>query len=195
MQLVDTLNEIKSNYGFKSRDFQSISFGSSEECKQILSQSLQLVDPTMKLQWLPEYNKVAEWMSDTKAKGLLLTGDCGRGKSNIVMFALPLLFLHKLRKVVKPVHIDNLHANIDSIIKRKIISIDEIGAEPILSDFGSKYYPFMKVINAAEVNSSILLLSTNLNGNELRDKYDERTLDRIIRLCEIIKFEGPSLRK
>lgn len=195
MRLVDTLNEIKSNYGFKTRDFESISFGTVEECKVLLSEAMQLVDKSMKLQWLPEYDKVAEWMYDTKGKGLLLSGDCGRGKSNIVMFALPLLFLHKLRKVVKSVHIDNLHSNIDGVIKRKIISIDEVGAEPLTSDYGAKYYPFMKLINAAEMNSSILLLSTNLNSDQIRDKYDERTLDRVVRLCHVVKFTGKSLRK
>ncbi len=194
MQLVDTLTEIKSSYGFKTRDFEPISFGNEEECRDMLRESLGLVDPTMKLRWLPEYEKVVEWMSGTKGKGLLLSGDCGRGKTNIIMFALPLLFLHKLRKVVKPIHVDNLHNSVEFLSKKKIISIDEIGAEAVTSDYGSKYFPFMKVVNAAEMNAAMLLLSTNLSSDQLRSKYDERTLDRLVRLCHVVKFEGKSLR-
>ena len=196
MQLVDTLSEIKTHYGFKTREFQSFKFGSVEQCKIMLSEAIILVDKSIgELKWLPEYDQVANWMSDTEGKGLFLSGDCGRGKSNIIMFALPLLFWHCQKKIIKPLHVDDLHEHIGSLTKRKIISIDEIGAEPISSDYGSKYFPFMKVINAAEMNSATLLLSSNLNSEQMRYKYDERTLDRIVRLCKVVKFSGESLRK
>ena len=195
MQLVEKFNEIKEAHGFKVREFNTYSFGDKDQCKSLLVESLKYVDPSMNLEWLPEYDEVIDWMTNTNGKGLMLSGDCGRGKTNIIMFALPFLFLHRLRKVIRPVHVDNLHIQIDQIIKRRIVSIDEIGAEPISSDYGTKYFPFMKLINAAEMNATTLLLSTNLNGDQIRVKYDERTLDRIVRLCRIIKFKGKSLRK
>ena len=48
-------------------------------------------------QWLPEYDEVAEWLADNQGKGLMLIGDCGRGKTIITQQIMPLLFQHYLR--------------------------------------------------------------------------------------------------
>ena len=88
-RLVDTYKNMQQhNKAFKVREPLKFSFGKIEECKTLLLDALQLVDRTAKIEWLPEYEEVAAWMCDNKGKGLLLSGDCGRGKSNIVMFAI-----------------------------------------------------------------------------------------------------------
>ena len=63
------------------RKAQSFKFGTMEECKKALSFYFQKLDNTASsFQWLPEYDEIADWMSDTQGKGLLLMGSCGRGK-------------------------------------------------------------------------------------------------------------------
>ena len=44
------------------------------------------------VEWLPEYEEVARWLSDNQGKGLLCIGNCGRGKTVITRDVLPLLF-------------------------------------------------------------------------------------------------------
>ena len=43
-------------------------------------------------QWPDDYDQVAQWLTDNKGKGLMLIGDCGRGKSMITTEILPDLF-------------------------------------------------------------------------------------------------------
>lgn len=184
------------DHGFKVREFPRYSFGTQEQCKSLLKDLFLSVDRTIRaFEWLPEYDRVAQWMSDTEGKGLLLTGDCGRGKTNIIQFVLPVLFFDRYRLVIKPVQSENLHENIEAVLKRRIICIDEMGAEPTINDYGTLYEPFNRVVNHAEYDNQVLLLSTNLNSDEIRDRYGERTLDRVVRLCEIVKFKGKSLRR
>ncbi len=197
-RLVDTYENMKQhNQAFKVRETLKFSFGTFEECKKLLHDALKLIDKTAEIIWLPEYDQVADWMSNNQGKGLLLSGDCGRGKSNIVMFAMPLLFLHHFRKIAEPIHVQQLPDRLKqkSFMKRWSYTVDEVGAEPETSDYGVKYFPFMNLINEAEINLKVCLFSTNLNSMQMLEKYDNRTLDRLIRLCRVVKFEGDSLRK
>ncbi len=181
----------------------NISFGSLENCRKLLWHALLNIDPKANLQWLPEYEMVAQWMSNNKGKGLFLTGDCGRGKTNIIAHALPYLFARvacfenqKHLKILQVVHIDNLHQEIEKgMLKRLFYVVDEIGAEPITNYYGSKYFPFMSLLNRAESERKFCLFSSNLNAKQIEEKYDTRTVDRLVSLCHIIRFQGKSLRK
>ena len=42
--------------------------------------------------WQPEYEEVAEWLTDNKGRGLWLCGECGRGKTLRGAMILPVLF-------------------------------------------------------------------------------------------------------
>lgn len=39
--------------------------------------------------WLPEYDEVANWLTDNKGMRLFCMGNCGRGKVTICMQVLP----------------------------------------------------------------------------------------------------------
>ena len=56
-----------------------------------------------RLVWLPEYDKVAAWLSDNNGKGLLLFGNCGRGKSLITRYAIPMLLRKFANRIVTDV--------------------------------------------------------------------------------------------
>ena len=132
-------------------------------------------------------------MTNTQGKGLLLTGDIGRGKSNIIRYVIPVLF-HLKGKVVKSVHSSNIKKELDDLINRRYIAIDEVGEEPTTVDYGERFEAFNRVVNAAEDDIKMLFISTNLSGKELDDRYGSRTIDRLERLCKIVKFSGESLR-
>ena len=65
----------------------------SQECKALFTRIFMQVDDTIDdFVWLPEYDQIVDWMTNTNDKGLMLMGDCGRGKSLILNYVLPVLF-------------------------------------------------------------------------------------------------------
>ena len=47
--------------------------------------------------WLPEYDKIAEWLTDNKHKGLLLFGGNGLGKTVICTQVIPYILKYYLK--------------------------------------------------------------------------------------------------
>lgn len=149
-----------------------------------------------KLVWLPEYDKVAEWLTNNNGKGLMLYGNCGRGKSLLVRYAIPMLFRGFCQRIVTVVDCGSQQGNIDEILRQKLISLDDIGVEVDRVDYGTRRNIVVEAINKAQDNPDIMLImSTNLSGDALRDKYGDRIYDRVKYLCHRVAFNGQSLRK
>ena len=53
---------------------------------------------------------------------------------------------------------------------------------------------FSEVVDRTERNGVLLIATTNLNDEELREKYGERTMDRIRANMRIIILDEQSLR-
>lgn len=172
------------------------SFGERKECECIINEAFVALDKSIKnFEFLPEYNQVVDWMTDTKGKGLFLQGDVGRGKSIIVTGFIPLLMLDSYKKVVKPCQAELIPERYKTLMRSWSICIDDLGTEPKVNDFGERYEGFPHIANAAEAKLKLMFISTNLSSEQLLDRYGERTMDRIRRLCKIVKFKGKSLRK
>lgn len=177
------------------REYVPISFGSKADSMHVFRETFCKVDKTCKkFIFLPEYEEVIKWMTDTKGKGLFLMGDCGRGKSTIITGVIPILYYIFFKKIVKPVQAEEIPDKIEHLILSKYIAIDDLGVEPKISNFGNPYEGFNKIIGIAESKINPLFVSTNLTDNEILNRYGERTMDRICRLCKVIKFKGDSLR-
>lgn len=174
------------------RERKSVSFGTKEECRDYFTQAFKLVDKTMeKFEMLPEYEEVIEWLSDTKGKGLFMTGSNGRGKSTILTGVLPLIFKGVGRKILKPVSAREL--DIENL--KWAVAIDEIGQEDIINDYGTKKDRVEYAISHCEDNMKMLLMTSNLNKKQIVERYGVRIEDRIKRLCKVIIFKGDSLRR
>ena len=143
--------------------------------------------------WLPEYEEVSEWLTDNKGKGLLLIGDCGRGKTLITTMILPIL-LQRLNRVVNIYDAPDLNTKTRDIFEKHIIVIDDLGTESTV-EYGEKRIVFADLIDQAEKRGKLLIVTTNLSSDELSDKYGVKTIDRFFSCCRIIKFSGESLRK
>ena len=84
--------------------------------------------------------------------------------------------------------------------------MDDIGTENLSVKYGEKRLAFAELTDEAEKKGKLLILTTNLSIDELREKYGERTVDRlraitktvlVDRLRAITKtvlFTGESLR-
>lgn len=143
-----------------------------------------------KMTWISGYNQVIEWMSDNENKGIALFGGVGTGKSVILNGIMPILFAMKDKILVVKAARD-----IKEFSKQWCYAVDDIGTEPMISDYGMKYYPIEQIIDYCEQNGKLLLMSSNFTSSQLNDKYGARVVDRIESLCKIVEFKGKSLRK
>ena len=184
------------NGNIELRDFPSFSFGNFEECKIILKKSFLELDKTIKkVRWIPEYDEVAKWMTNTNKKGLFLTGEVGLGKTIIVDKIIPSIFLKYYNKKVNTFQAQELGSFLEIAKQKKFISIDDIGSETIHNEYGTKFEPVIQLFSHAEYKNKIVFASSNLNSQDFLERYGERTYDRLIRLCFVVKFSGNSFRK
>lgn len=192
------------------RRAESLSWGDRERCEALFREIFRRVDRTVvRYRPLPEYASVIGWMTATDGRGLLLWGDCGRGKSTILTGVIPVLLAMKGFHAC-PVHADELTKpyrfaastagcdstclNLDFLTRAPFPIIDEVGVEPLINDYGERYEGFNRIVNAAERRLRPLFLATNLSKEQLLRRYGERTFDRLTRLCRAVEFRGESLR-
>lgn len=141
------------------------------------------------------YRPIVEWMSGNKGKGLLMTGSCGLGKSLIGIHILPVLMLDACRKRAYVCNAQRLNTKPNEVMENHIISIDDVGTEGVSNLYGNKRIPFMELCDLAERKGKLLIISTNLTVPELREKYGDRTVDRLRAITKFVPFTGKSLRK
>ncbi|MBQ8272676.1 MAG: ATP-binding protein [Tidjanibacter sp.] len=189
------------------------SWGNREECKRLFCHIFCSVDPTLDFYYhLPEYDMVIDWMTSTDDKGLMLMGDCGRGKSIIITRVIPILLrMLEERANPYPVHASELASvypnahttenykptdtNLVYLTRTPYPIIDEVGVEPMMNNYGEKSEGFNQIVNVAERYHRPMFVTTNLTPLQLLDRYGERTMDRLAHLCRTINFQGDSLRK
>jgi len=146
-------------------------------------------------QWLQEYDKISQWLLDNRKRGLLCFGNCGRGKTLITQRIFPTLLSHYHRKYLNTVTAVELNDIYDDISRCKLISVDDVGTEPESVIYGERHWRFSELVDAAERDQKLLIVSTNLTLDELRQRYGERTFDRLRAITTTVCFSGPSLRK
>ena len=145
--------------------------------------------------WLPEYEEIASWLTGNEGRGLLCFGNCGRGKTLICGKILPLILNHYCQKVVNCYNAQQMNADLDAVKQKHIIYVDDIGTENLSVKYGEKRLAFAELADEAEKKGKLLILTTNLSIDELREKYGERTIDRLRAITKSILFSGKSLRK
>jgi len=183
---------------FKNADFlqpkvyNRYRLGVREEIKEMFIKSFEYYDRTVeKYEHLPAYDEIIDWMVDTKGRGLMLMGECGLGKSTILNFVIPAIFRTRTNKILRSVPAKELGA-VDRN-KAPFIIIDDLGTESIKNDYGTKIDAVADAISYAEDSSKTLLITTNLTPQALKERYDERTLDRL-RKCKVVIIKGKSFR-
>ena len=135
------------------------------------------------------------WIQFQYKPGLALSGSSGRGKTLLGMFVLPTIYYALKRLIIRPVSSYEIISKWDKLTKHPVIIVDDVGEEPPINDFGSKYESFSRLVDFCEKYSKVLILTTNLSSAEMISRYGLRTVDRLDKLCYTIKFEGESLRK
>lgn len=145
--------------------------------------------------WQPEYEEVADWLSNNKGRGLLCLGTCGRGKSLICAKILPLLLNFYYRLNLAVYDAQTMNAKPDEVLGRRLLLIDDLGTENVSVKYGEKRMVFPELADATEKQGKLLIVTTNLSLKELGDKYGQRTIDRLRATTKAVLFRGESLRK
>lgn len=176
----------------KPKVYNRYKLGTKEELKEMFIKSFKYYDRTIdKYDHLSSYDEIIDWLVDTRGRGLMLMGECGLGKSTILNYVIPAIFRTKTNKVLRSVPAKELGA-VDRNVAPFIL-IDDLGTESIKNDYGTKIDAVADAISYAEDSSKTLLITTNLSPKSLKERYDERTLDRL-RKCKVVIIKGKSFR-
>jgi DNA replication protein DnaC len=145
--------------------------------------------------WLEEYDRVAAWLSDSKGEGLLLCGNCGNGKSILSRLVIPAILLKYKRLVTNVYDAGEMNRRMDEALSRRVVSIDDIGTESESVEYGNRRMVFAEIVDRAEKQGNLLIVSTNLRERALIERYGDRVMDRLVSIMRIVEFNGESMRK
>lgn len=140
---------------------------------------------------MPYLKEVADWLTDNKNRGLLCYGNCGLGKTVVTTHILPRVVQWSTGIIPNVWRASELPGIWPYIYNRRrgIYIIDDLGVESVPMG-----YAFENVVDDAEKKGNLLIVSTNLSLEDIKDRYGERTFDRLRKLVRTVLFEGRSFR-
>ncbi len=152
-------------------------------------------------QWNEAYDQVVEWLKNNKGKGLLVYGDMGTGKSLLCRDIIPTILEKKYENqnnnaVCSSINAYDMahHGTEDLVGYSRFIMIDDVGVEEDFNNYGTRRCIFSEIVDYAEENGRGLIITSNLNLQQMKDKYGVRTFDRLTSLVKPVIFKGESKR-
>lgn len=151
--------------------------------------------------WLPEYDKVADWLTDNKGRGLLICGTTGLGKTLLCRDILPVI-LTSVGHGVVTVTAKEMRSRVEELKKARIVVIDDLGKEDS-RHYGEKDTTFFDLCDNAERTGNLLIITTNLSTNAITNplypdsiehRYGSEVLDRLKVITRGFRIQGTSLR-
>lgn len=160
--------------------------------------------------------KVADWMATSKSRfGLVLNGITGNGKTtlvkamqnfyNICKFKNPLneeeavFYTHASITFLASKELYHLYAQdnkrFDRCMNTFILAIDDLGTEE--SDFcqyGNRYKPLEELLSYRYERMLPTIVTTNLSGKAIREKYGDRLADRFNEMMQVVTMPDINFR-
>lgn len=137
-----------------------------------------------------------------KSKGMLIMGNPGEGKTYAVktprMVSATELALDYQAYGIQMIK-DKINAMIN--YENLNVTIDDLGLEPRVKNFGNEIKPIEWVIlQIYSINQTAdkpikLWLTTNYNIESLTEIYGERVVDRLHEMCDIVVLKDTNLRR
>ena len=79
--------------------------------------------------------------------------------------------------------------------RRDMLAIDDMGKEPAeIMNYGNVLNPVIDIIEHRYQHQLFTAITTNLTGNQIREKYGARIADRFNEMLEVIVFQDISYR-
>ncbi|SUE34832.1 ATP-binding protein [Rikenella microfusus] len=152
-------------------------------------------------QWLPEYDKIAAWLTNNEGKGLLLSGAPGRGKTLITQCVIPFIIKSWAQYTNRPWGIISFHAgdfeqeDVYRLNNPKLLyGFDDLGVEQLVDNRNRPLRLFDQIVERAVEHGLLLVVTTNLSKSQLAERYSSATLDRLYSVTRLIACPGESLR-
>lgn len=160
-------------------------------------------------QWIPAYDRIAEWLGDSRGRGLLCVGAHGTGKSLICTRIFPVLMGRANIPVVTAEEMNvrvarETGGGAPDLLREPLVIIDGLGDEPAEFRYmGNVYRPFAALCDAAEKHGHTLVITTALSTTPVSDprypdsilnRYGRAVLDRLKAVTRMVEVEGPNLR-
>ena len=189
-RIKDVICELE-RQGFKLKENENIVIDNAIEKIKIIGKIL-LEDFVM----LDEYKQIADFFQNgTRGRSLALIGGCGTGKTFFLTKIMPVLLKYELNKQCTIIKATELADNLQWYMRQNYLVVDDVGTEEDAYNFGYKMHQFTEWVNSVEYRDCFTAISTNLNGEQIKQKYDQRTYDRIKGNFKVILFKNQSFRK
>jgi DNA replication protein DnaC len=139
-------------------------------------------------------------------RGVWLTGSVGTGKTTLAMlvskaaldagrsvaiYSLPRL-LAEIRMTFDADNERSYLALIDRLASVDLLHIDDVGAEKTSPWVLEQLYA---IVNARYEAERAVIITTNLDHNELAEQINERTVSRLEEMCEVLPLFGNDARR
>jgi len=149
----------------------------------------------------------ARWTAGKK-HGLILSGGVGTGKTYFLKSCFRIRAFVKASKFIEAYKendgmtsgnfwYDTIGVMESETWGRNII-IDDLGVEPICNYYGTTIELMDEILNQRYLdwqrNRALTLITTNLTPVKLQKRYDARTCDRLMEMCDLVEFHGDSVR-
>ena len=152
----------------------------------------------------------AKWLTAQSSKfGLMLCGLTGNGKTTLTKAIISLVRLCNIKdeysgdvwscrfedaKDLMRVYRDK-YENFKHIRSRPMLAIDDLGCEPAeVLDYGTATTPIIDLLCYRYSEQLFTIVTTNLTGKQIREKYGDRIADRFNEMMDVIIFENGSYR-
>lgn len=141
--------------------------------------------------------KAYDSSTDNHKLGIIITGEYGCGKTSFVRAAFPRARIVNcvLPEEVRYVRLDEYPDYVRELMECDVI-IDDLGAETFVNEYGIKRDVIGDFICRYHLfGKGRLIITTNLRGKELLEKYGGRVGSRLKDLCVPIRFNGKDKRE
>ena len=154
-------------------------------------------------------DKAAKWLTGNCKPGLLLFGTVGNGKSTLaraigsligILYESAYFDQRKTVRTVSALELADIAKNeperFNGIKKAELLAIDDVGTEPsVVKVWGNEISPFVDTIYYRYDRQLFTIMTSNLNAEDLANKYGERIADRFTEMFDRIPFINHSYRK
>lgn len=135
--------------------------------------------------------------------GILILGEVGSGKTFLMqMLQKVMLPLDRFRTFNTVDVITDFKSNGEETLLKYVgskVFFDDLGFEMKGTHFGDKVdcmdYLTYKRYEDFSRSGTLSFFATNLDGDQMKNRYDKRTIDRIQGMCHTIVLKGSSKRK
>ena len=146
----------------------------------------------------------ADSFPETRFRNLVLTGAGGLGKTFLLNciyaritdrgLSAVRITAFRLFEAMRQQHFGESEGDnsFSSLIEAPILLIDDLGTEPMMRNITVEY--LFTLLNERAIYKRHTVIATNLNADQLMERYGERVTSRMFNCCGTIPLKGKDLR-